>query len=95
LQDGPVWPPPAPLLAGIVGLLQRHSASPYKLLAITAGEALLLLFFQSWTLALYSLLSADEQQRTAPRQRTHDHGSDGDHPTMNASTTSSTEAGSA
>jgi modulator of FtsH protease len=86
---------PAPLLAGIVGLLQPHSAFPYILLAIAAGMALFLLFFQSWTLVLHSVLSADEAQRPAPRQGTHDHSLDGDHPTMNASTTSSAEAGSA
>jgi hypothetical protein len=85
---------PAPLLAGIVGLLQPHSAFPYILLAMTAGVALLLLFFQSWTLVLHSVLSAEEEQRP-PRQGTPDHGADGDHPTMNASTTPSTEAGSA
>src|SRR5262249_52279623 len=86
---------PAPLLAGMVGLLQPHSVFPYILLAITAGVALFLLFFQSWTLVLHSVLSADEARSPAQRQGTQDHGSDGDHPTMNASTTSSMEAGSA
>jgi hypothetical protein len=62
----------------MVGLLQPHSAFPYLLLAITAAVAFLLLFFQSWTLVLHSVLSADEEQRPAPRQGTHDHGSDGD-----------------
>jgi hypothetical protein len=57
----------APLLAGIVGLLQPHSAFPYILVAIAAGVALFLLFFQSWTLALHSVLSADEEQPPAPR----------------------------
>jgi hypothetical protein len=86
---------PAPLLAGIVGLLQPHSAFTYTLLAIAAGVALFLLFFQSWTLALYSVLSADEEQPPAPRRGTHDHGPEGDHPTMNASTTCSTKEGAA
>jgi hypothetical protein len=54
--------------------------------------ALFLLFFQSWRLVLHSVLGTDEEQRPAPRQGTNDHSSDGDHPTMNASTTSSTEA---
>jgi hypothetical protein len=86
---------PAPLLAGIVGLLQPHSAFPYILLAIAAGVALFLLFFQSWTLVLHSVLSADEASRPAPRQGAHGHGSDVDHPAMNASTNAGTEAGSA
>ena len=51
---------PAPLLAGMVGLLQPHSAFPFILLAIAAGVALFLLFFQSRTLVLRSVLSADE-----------------------------------
>jgi hypothetical protein len=94
---------PVPLLAGIVGLLQPHSAFPFILLAIAAGVALFLLFFQSWTLVLHSVLRADEAQRPAPRQGTHARGSEGDHPPMNASTEASTnpnttasrEAGSA
>jgi modulator of FtsH protease len=86
---------PAPLLAGIVGLLQPHSAFPYILLAIAAGVALFLLFFQSWTLVLHSVPNADAEQRAAPQQGTQGHGPEGDHPTMNASATSSTEAGSA
>jgi hypothetical protein len=86
---------PAPLLAGMVGLLQPQSALPFILLAIAAGVALFLLFFQSWTLVLHSVLSAAEAQRPAPRQGTHDHSRDGADPPMNASTTSSAEAGSA
>jgi modulator of FtsH protease len=85
---------PAPLLAGLVGLLQPYSTFPYILLAIAAGVALFVLFFQSWTLVLHSVLSADEAPRPGPQQRTHDHGSYSDHPT-NASTNASTEAGSA
>lgn len=75
---------PAPLLAGIVGLLQPQSAFPFLLLAITAGVGLFLLFFQSWTLVLHSALSADEAQRPAPPRGTQAHGSEDDRPTMNA-----------
>lgn len=82
---------PAPLLAGIVGLLQPHSVFPFILLAITASVGLFLLFFQSWTLVLHSVLGADEAQRPAPWRGNPAHGSDGDHPTTSAST----EAGSA
>ena len=46
---------PAPLLAGIVGLLQPHSEFPFLLIAIMAGVGLFLLFAQSWTLMLHSL----------------------------------------
>jgi modulator of FtsH protease len=86
---------PAPLLAGMVGLLQPHSTFPFILVAIAAGVALFLLFFQSWSLVLHSVISADEEQSPPPRQGTHGQHSDGDHPTINVSTTSSTEAGSA
>jgi hypothetical protein len=91
---------PTPLLAGLVGLHQPHSSVPFILLAIAAGVALFLLFFQSWTLVLHSVLSADEASRPAPRPGTHAHGSDeygsdGEHPTMNATTHASAEAGSA
>ena len=82
---------PAPLLAGIVGLLQPHSAFTYTLLAIAAGVALFLLFFQSWTLVLHSALSADETPLPVPRQEAAPHGADGDHPAVNAGT----QAGSA
>jgi hypothetical protein len=85
---------PAPLLAGLVGLLRPQSAFPFLLLAIAAGVGLFLLFFQSWTLVLHSVLDADEAQRPAPQPGNPAgnpaHGSEGDHPTMNAST----EAGS-
>ena len=81
---------PAPLLAGIVGLLQPHSTFPFLLLAIAAGVGLFLLFFQSWTLVLHSVLSADETPRSATRRGSSSHGSEGDPPSMNASA----EAGS-
>jgi hypothetical protein len=57
---------PAPLLAGVVGMLQPHSAFPYILLAIAAGVALFVLFYQSWTLVLHSVLNAGEASRSAP-----------------------------
>jgi hypothetical protein len=84
---------PAPLLAGIVGLLQPHSTFPFLLLAITAGVGLFLLFFQSWTLVVHSVLSPEDAPRPAPGRVARAHGSDGDHPTIHASD-ASTEAGS-
>ena len=85
---------PAPLLAGMVGLLQPHSALPFLLLAITAGVGLFVLFFQSWTFVLHSVLSAaDDAQRPAPGRRARAHGSEGDHLTTSASTTSAGDAG--
>ncbi|HZI77155.1 MAG TPA: hypothetical protein VFD73_24595 [Gemmatimonadales bacterium] len=84
---------PAPLLAGIVGLLQPHSAFPFLLLAITAGVGLFLLFFQSWTLVVHSVLSTEDASRPAPGWVARAHGSDDDHPTMHAGD-ASTEAGS-
>jgi hypothetical protein len=58
---------PAPLLAGIVGLLQPHSEFPFLLVAIMAGVGLFLLFAQSWTLVLHSITSADAAQRQEPQ----------------------------
>jgi hypothetical protein len=58
---------PIPFLAGIVGLLQPHSEAPFLLLAITASVALFVLFFQSWTLVLHSVLGADAADRDEPR----------------------------
>jgi modulator of FtsH protease len=72
---------PAPLLAGIVGLLQPESVFPFLLLAITAGLGLFLLFFQSWTLVLHSVLDADEPQRPTARRRSAPDDFEGDHPT--------------
>ncbi|WIG58027.1 MAG: hypothetical protein OJF49_000772 [Ktedonobacterales bacterium] len=77
---------PAPLLAGIVGLLRPQSAFPFLLLAITAGVGLFLLFFQSWTLVLHSALSADEAQPPAPPGETQAHDSEDDPPPRNART---------
>lgn len=71
---------PAPLLAGIVGLLQPYSAFPFLLLAITAGVGLFLLFFQSWTLVLHSALSVEEAHRPAPRRGTQAHRAEDDRP---------------
>jgi hypothetical protein len=53
---------PAPLLAGIVGLLQPHSEFPFLLIAIMAGVGLFLLFAQSWTLVLHSIISTNAAQ---------------------------------
>ncbi len=41
---------PAPVAAGIVGLLQPDSVFPFLLLAIAAGVGLFVLFSQSWSL---------------------------------------------
>ncbi|HEY7832726.1 MAG TPA: hypothetical protein VIG30_04070 [Ktedonobacterales bacterium] len=76
---------PAPLLAGIVGLLQPHAAFPFLLLAVAAGVGLFLLFFQSWTLVLHSVLGADDASHPAPRGGAPVHGAAGDHPTKDAS----------
>jgi hypothetical protein len=76
---------PAPLLAGIVGLLQPHSDLPFLVLAITASVGLFLLFFQAWTLVLHSVLSADAPQRPAPRQETSADGSAANRPAQGAS----------
>lgn len=84
---------PAPLLAGIIGLLQPHSASPFLLLAITAGVGLFLLFFQSWTLVLHSALSSessDDASRPVPQYAPQTQRTEGHHPTTSAYT----EAGS-
>ena len=40
---------PAPVLAGLMGLLQPESAFPFLLLAIAAGVGLFVFFSQSWT----------------------------------------------
>jgi hypothetical protein len=66
---------PIPFLAGIVGLLQPHSEAPFLLLAITASVALFVLFFQSWTLVLHSVLGADEAERDEPRSSSNPHAS--------------------
>lgn len=78
---------PAPLLAGIVGLLRPHSAFPFALLAITAGVGLFLLFFQSWTLVMHSVLSADDARHPAPRLETPSRELAEDHPIASAVTT--------
>lgn len=83
---------PVPLVAGIVSLLQPRSDTPYLLLAIVAGVGLFLLFFQSWTLVLHSVLSAGakeaeqaaEARHSTSRLGTPAHGSGDDSPTANA-----------
>jgi hypothetical protein len=54
---------PAPLLAGIVGLLQPDSEIPFLLLAIAAGMGLFLLFSQSWSLVLHSVINVGDSPR--------------------------------
>lgn len=76
---------PAPLVAGMVGLLQPQSAFPFLLLAIAAGMGLFLLFFQSWTLVLHSVLSTEVPPPSATRREIPVHGSAHDHPTTNVS----------
>lgn len=49
---------PLPLAAGIVSLLLPRSEAPFLLLACAAGVGLFLLFFQSWSLVVHSVLSA-------------------------------------
>lgn len=66
----------APLLAGIVGLLQPYSEFPFLLLAIAAGAGLLLLFSQSWMLVMHSV-AADDSRRQQPRSSDDPHGSEG------------------
>jgi hypothetical protein len=67
----------APLLAGIVGLLQPHSEFPFLLLAIAAGVGLFFLFSQSWTLVLHSTLNADDLPSQEPRSRDNPQGTAG------------------
>jgi hypothetical protein len=57
-----------PIAAGIVGLLQPHSAIPYLLLAIAAGVGLFVDFSQAWTLVLHGVSrTADLQPQGSPR----------------------------
>lgn len=67
----------APLLAGIVSLLQPYSEFPFLLLAIASGVGLLLLFSQSWMLVMHSVINADNSPRQQPRTRNDPHGSKG------------------
>jgi hypothetical protein len=68
----------APLLAGIVGLLQPYSEFPFVLLAIAAGGGLLLLFSQSWMLVMHSIINADNSPWQQPRSSTDPHSSQGE-----------------
>lgn len=62
---------PAPILAGIVGLLRPHAAFPFALLAIMAGVGLFVLFFQSWSLVVHSVLNAPDSQHPEPPREIH------------------------
>jgi hypothetical protein len=66
----------APLLAGIVGLLQPHSGFPFLLLAIAAGVGLFFLFSQSWALVLHSIINDDDAPRQEPQSSNHPRGSE-------------------
>jgi hypothetical protein len=68
---------PAPLLAGIIGLLQPHSEFPFLLLAIAAGVGLFFLFSQSWTLVLHSIMNADDAPHQEPQSKNNPQGSEG------------------
>ncbi|MGZ3663534.1 MAG: hypothetical protein ACXVDA_03485 [Ktedonobacterales bacterium] len=66
---------PAPVAAGIVGLLQPHSEFPFVLLAIAGGVGIILLFSQSWSLVLNSITNADDARREEARSRANTQGS--------------------
>ncbi|MDE3230595.1 MAG: hypothetical protein KGO05_12015 [Chloroflexota bacterium] len=51
---------PAPLVAGAIGLWRPQSAIPFLVLAVASGIALFMLFFQSWSLVLHSVLSEED-----------------------------------
>ena len=53
----------APIPAGIAGLLQPDSEVPFALLAIAAGVGILVLFAQSWTLVLHSVINVSDPHR--------------------------------
>jgi hypothetical protein len=53
---------PAPVIAGLVGLLQPQSEFPFLLLAVAAGAGLFVLFSQSWTLVLRSVTNVPDSR---------------------------------
>ncbi len=58
---------PAAVIAGFIGLLQPASEIPFTLLAVASCLGLFLLFSQSWTLVLHSVISPDESRHSASR----------------------------
>lgn len=55
---------PVPIIAGCAGILLPRSEIPFVLLAVAASMGLFLLFSQSWTLVLHSIIKADEAHGT-------------------------------
>jgi hypothetical protein len=53
---------PAPVIAGLVGLLQPQSEFPFLLLAVAAGAGLFVLFSQSGTLVLRSVTNVPDSR---------------------------------
>ena len=68
---------PAPVLAGLLGLLQPESAFPFLRLAIAAGVGLFVLFSQSWTLVLHSITNVPDSRRQESPSGNNPQGSDG------------------
>lgn len=54
----------APVLAGVTGLLLPASPLPFVVVAVATSVALFVLFSQSWTLVLHSILDSDGPQRS-------------------------------
>ena len=67
---------PAPIIAGLVGLLQPESGFPFLLLAVAAGAGLFVLFSQSWTLVLHSVTNVHDARHQESRSGNHSHGSE-------------------
>lgn len=59
---------PAPVASGLVGLTQPASELPFMLLAVSAGIGLFLLFAQSWTLALHSIIKPQQSHHSRIRR---------------------------
>jgi hypothetical protein len=68
----------APVVAGVTGLLLPASPLPFMVVAVGTSVALFVLFSQSWTLVLHTILDSDGPQRsmahsdlslTPPRER--------------------------
>lgn len=57
----------APIMAGVMGLLQPYSPLPFTLIAIATSVGFFVLFSQSWTLVLHSVLNSDGAYRAGNR----------------------------
>lgn len=68
---------PTPIVAGFIGFLEPASELPFVLLAISACLGLFLLFSQSWTLVLHSVISPHELHHPEPRSERNPVGREG------------------